>query len=196
MMSHTAKGKQDQQPELTLEQLQANYDSLVAENQQLITEHESLQQENEKLHKTVARLQSSADNSDKFRDQLVALKSDFDSYKKRMRNDVESSIAQGKMTAVESILPILDTFDIAQKHLDDTNREAFEMVQKQFVSVLIDLGVEPLEAMGLDFDPNTMNALSSIDRGEDNKGKVVEVYQKGYRLAGKIIRYSQVIVGA
>ncbi len=186
--------------ELTAEQklaeLQASYDSLVAENEALIKASEVAEDEYNKMNKTVARLQSSADNSDKYRDQLVALKGDFDSYKKRMRNDSEASVLLGKGQAVELMLPLLDTFGIAKAHLEGDNLVAFEMVEKQMLAVLTELGVTQIEAMGLEFDTDTMNALSSMDRGEENSGKVVEVYQQGYRLGAKILRYAQVIVGA
>ncbi len=182
--------------EQKLEQLQTSYDSLVAENEQLIKASEDAQTECDKLNKTVARLQSSADNSDKYRDQLVALKGDFDSYKKRMRNDSQASVALGKGQAVELMLPLLDTFALAKAHLSGDNLVAFEMVEKQMLSVLTELGVTQIEALGLEFDTDTMNALSSMDRGSENCGKVVEVYQQGYRLGDKILRYAQVIVGA
>lgn len=186
--------------ELTAEQklaeLQASYDSLVAENEALIKASEEVETEFNKMTKTVARLQSSADNSDKYRDQLVALKGDFDSYKKRMRNDSEASVLLGKGQAVELMLPLLDTFGLAKAHLEGDNLVAFEMVEKQMLAVLTELGVTQIEAMGLEFDSDTMNALSSMDRGSDNSGKVVEVYQQGYRLGAKILRYAQVIVGA
>ncbi len=186
--------------EITIEeqlaQLQASYDSLVEENEQLIKANEAAEQEYDKMSKTVARLQSSADNSDKYRDQLVALKGDFDSYKKRMRSDSEASVALGKGQAVELMLPLLDTFALAKSHLSGDNLVAFEMVETQMFKVLSELGVTAIEAMGLDFDTDTMNALSSMDRGEEFSGKVVEVYQSGYRLGSKILRYAQVIVGA
>jgi len=163
-------------------------DELVKENEQLIAA-------NDKLAKTVARLQSSADNSDKFRDQLVALKSDFDSYKRRMRSDAEAQLQKGRMEVVEAVLPVLDTFDIAKAHLDEANLKAFEMVANQFVSILSSFGVEILDVAGQPFDPATMNALSTMDRGEENSGKVVEVYKKGYVCQGKVVRYAEVIVG-
>ncbi|MBR2974376.1 MAG: nucleotide exchange factor GrpE, partial [Clostridia bacterium] len=165
------------------------------ENEQLIADVDRLTEENQKLSKTVARLQSSADNSDKYRDQLVALKSDFDSYKRRMKNDAETCTAKARVEVVEKILPILDNFDLAKAHLDADNLKAFEMVQNQFLDILSNLGVIILNPKGEDFDATTMNALSTMDYGEENSGKVVEVYKKGYVYGTKVIRYAEVIVG-
>ena len=170
-------------------------EELTKENEQLIAENEKLVQENEKLTKTVNRLQSSADNSDKYRDQLVALKSDFDSYKRRMKNDAEICTARGRAEVVEKILPVLDNFDLAKMHLDADNLKAFEMVQNQFLEILSQLGVEILNPKGQEFDATTMNALSAMDYGEENSNKVVEVYKKGYSYCGKVIRNAEVIVG-
>ena len=170
-------------------------EELTKENEQLIAENERLVAENEKLNKTVNRLQSSADNSDKYRDQLVALKADFDSYKRRMKNDAEICTAKGRMEVVEKILPVLDNFDLAKAHLDADNLKAFEMVQNQFLEILSNLGVEILNPKGQEFDATTMNALSTMDYGEENSGKVVEVYKKGYAYGGKVIRYAEVLVG-
>ena len=170
-------------------------EELTKENEQLIAENEKLVEENQKLTKTVNRLQSSADNSDKYRDQLVALKSDFDSYKRRMKNDAEVCTAKGRVEVVEKILPVLDNFDLAKAHLDADNLKAFEMVQHQFLEILSQLGVAILDPKGQDFDATTMNALSTMDYGEENSGKVVEVYKKGYMYGTKVIRYAEVIVG-
>jgi molecular chaperone GrpE (heat shock protein) len=176
--------------------LQENFDNLVAENQQILADIDKLTEENNKLTKTVARLQSSADNSDKYRDQLVSLKADFDSYKRRMRDSAEENTQQGVFEAVKKILPIVDTFALARPHLSGENLAAFEMVEKEFCRVLTELGVTKMDTLGADFDVTTMNALSNLDRGEENAGKVVEVYKDGYTFAGKVLRYAEVIIGA
>ncbi len=188
--------KQKQQPACEATQTDATLvEELTKENEQLIAENEKLVEENAKLTKTVNRLQSSADNSDKYRDQLVALKSDFDSYKRRMKNDAEVCVNKGRAEVVEKILPVLDNFDLAKAHLDADNLKAFEMVQNQFLEILSQLGVQILNPKGEDFDATTMNALSTMDYGEENSGKVVEVYKKGYAYGSKVIRYAEVIVG-
>jgi len=188
--------KQTQQPSTQEAEVQATMvEELTKENEQLIADVDRLTEENQKLSKTVARLQSSADNSDKYRDQLVALKSDFDSYKRRMKNDAEICTAKGRTEVVEKILPVLDNFDLAKAHLDADNLKAFEMVQNQFLDILSNLGVTILNPKGEDFDATTMNALSTMDYGEENSGKVVEVYKKGYVYGTKVIRYAEVIVG-
>ena len=170
--------------------------ALVIENEKLIAEIDTLIQENEKLKKTVDRLQSSADKSDTYLNQLVAMKNDFESYKRRMKLNTEQAQMQGVIQVVTKLIDICDTFELASKHLEGDNLKGFEMVHQQFLQILAEFGVKEIEAMGQPFDCMTMNALSKIDRGEENTDKVVEVYKKGYILGEKVIRYAEVIVGA
>ena len=158
---------------------------------------EQLSQEKEKLTKTVARLQSSADKSDTYLNQLVAMKNDFESYKRRMTFSAEQAKAEGVQSVALKLIEIADTFEIARKHIaDEETLKAFEMVHQQFVQVLHGFGVVEMDVKGQQFDHNTMNALSQMDYGEENSGKVVEVYKNGYTMGEKILRYAEVIVGA
>ena len=158
---------------------------------------EQLSQDKEKLTKTVARLQSSADKSDTYLNQLVAMKNDFESYKRRMKFSAEQAKAEGVQSVALKLIEIADTFEIARKHIaDEETLKAFEMVHQQFVQVLHGFGVVEMDVKGQQFDHNTMNALSQMDYGEENSGKVVEVYKNGYTMGEKILRYAEVIVGA
>lgn len=158
---------------------------------------ERLEAENAKLHKTVARLQSSADKSDAYLTQLVAIKNDFDSYKRRMKLNAEQARLEGVQSVALKLIEIADTFEIALKHLkDEETIKAFEMVHQQFVQTLHGFGIVEMDVSGKEFDHMTMNALSQIDYGAENSGKVVEVYKNGYTMNDKVLRYAEVIVGA
>lgn len=158
---------------------------------------EQLTEENAKLHKTVNRLQSSADKSDTYLNQLVAMKNDFESYKRRMKFSAELARREGVESVGLKLIEIADTFEIAQKHIaDEETLKAFEMVHQQFVQTLNGFDIVAMDVKGQPFDHNTMNALSQMDYGEENKGKVVEVYKAGYTMGDKVLRYAEVIVGA
>lgn len=173
-----------------VEEEQTQLRELEEQNQQLLAEKE-------KLQKTVDRLQSSADKSDMYLTQLVAIKNDFESYKRRMKFNAEQARAEGVQSVALKLIAIADTFEIAAKHLtDDENKKAFEMVHQQFVQTLAEMGVSAMNVVGAEFDHMTMNALSQMDYGEENKGKVVEVYKNGYTMGEKVLRYAEVIVGA
>ena len=179
--------------EVTLTEMEQ---ALTDENEKLIAENEALKAENEKLSSTCKRLQSSADKSDTYLNQLVAMKNDFESYKRRMKFNGEQAKKEGAQSVLTKLIAIVDTFEIAAKHLDGDNLKAFTMVQAQFEQVLTDFGVVKMDVMGQPFDPIKMNALSKLDRGEENTDKVVEVYKNGYELDGKVLRYAEVLVGA
>ncbi len=176
---------------------QKNEETIENKQKELLQEVEKLQSENAKLQKTVVRLQSSADKSDTYLNQLVAMKNDFESYKRRMKFNAQEAKTEGVRSVAMKLIEIADTFEIAAKHLTDENSlTAFEMVHKQFVETLHGLGVKEMDVKGKPFDHNTMNALSQMDYGEENKDKVVEVYKNGYTMDDKVLRYAEVVVGA
>ena len=170
--------------------------ALTEENEKLIAEVERLTAENEKLNKTCKRLQSSADKSDTYLNQLVAMKNDFESYKRRMKFNGEQAKAEGVQSVITKLIAVCDNFDLAKQHLTDENLKAFEMVYNQFLDILKQCGVEEMDVIGQPFDCMRMNALSKMDYGEDKRDLVVEVYKKGYTLGDKVLRYAEVIVGA
>ena len=170
--------------------------ALTEENEKLIAEVERLAAENEKLSKTCKRLQSSADKSDAYLNQLVAMKNDFESYKRRMKFNGEQAKAEGVQSVITRLIAVCDNFDLAKQHLTDENLKAFEMVYGQFLQILKECGVEEMDVIGQPFDCMRMNALSKMDYGEDKRDLVVEVYKKGYVMGDKILRYAEVIVGA
>ncbi len=192
-MSKEKVNKEQEKAETVQPVSHEEYQALVQENEKLISEVEKLTEQVEKVQKTCNRLQSSADKSDTYLNQLVAMKSDFESYKRRIITNNEQAKLQGVQEVVVKLIAICDNFELAQKHLYGDNLKAFQMVHSQFLQVLSELGVEKLDVAGKEFDCMTMEALSQMDRGEENKGKV---YKNGYVMGDKVLRYAQVIVGA
>ena len=170
--------------------------ALTAENEKLIEEVERLTAENKKVKKTCDRLQSSADKSDTYLSQLVAMKNDFESYKRRMKFNGEQAKLEGAQAVLVSLLAVCDTFELAKQHLDGDNLKAFNMVYQQLLELLKANGVEEMDVLNQPFDCMKMNALSKLDYGEDKRDLVVEVYKKGYVMGDKVLRYAEVIVGA
>ena len=170
--------------------------ALTEENEKLIGEVEQLTEENKKLKKTCDRLQSSADKSDTYLNQLVAMKSDFESYKRRMKFNGEQAKLEGAQAVLVNLIAVCDTFELAKQHLEGDNLKAFNMVYQQFLDILKDNGVEEMDVLNQPFDPMKMNALSKLDYGAEKRDLVVEVYKKGYVMGDKVLRYAEVIVGA
>ena len=93
-------------------------------------------------------------------------------------------------------MPILDTFARAEESLKGQKEyDSFKMVSRQMEKILSEIGLEEVEVLGQDFDPNVSYAIMKEDAGEENVGKVIEVLSKGFKFNDKIVRYSQVKVG-
>ena len=116
--------------------------------------------------------------------------------KRRTQNNQDDSKKQGKVEVVEKILPILDTFARAEESLKGQKEyDSFKMVSRQMEKILSEIGLEEVEVLGNDFDPNLSYAIMKEEAGEENVGKVIDVLSKGYKFNDKIVRYSQVKVG-
>ena len=124
---------------------------------------------------------------------LVRLMADFENYKKRNAETVSKAFGDGVADAVKAILPVADSFDRALKTTDETLKTGLTQVKKQLDKAFADLGITVIDAEGADFDPNFHNAVMSAE-DEENKGKVLEVFQNGYLYKGKVIRYAMVKV--
>lgn len=119
---------------------------------------------------------------------------DFDNFRKRNVEAVKQARVDGGNDVVLSMLPVLDTVEIAINMIaDEATKSGVQLIQKKFQEVFAKYGVKEIEAMGQEFDPNLHNAIMQVEDSE-NAGKVVEVLQKGYTRDGKVIRYSMVKV--
>lgn len=157
-------------------------DSLKEENEQLMTEQEELKKQIKK--------------SDEYLNQLVVLKSDFENYRRRTSANAEASKSDGRLEVVEKVFPILDTFDKARQMLSEKEMEPFELIAKQFDTILRQIGVEKMEVLGTEFDPKTSNAVHKLSVDDETKDNVVlEEYAAGYVYGEKVLRYATVAVG-
>ena len=128
---------------------------------------------------------------------LARLQADFVNFKKRSEKEKERSIAYGVESFVEDLLPILDNFQRALDSEADKESGFFkgvEMILNQLKTLLINKGIEELDDLGTDFDPNIHNAISMEESEEFEAGKVISVLQKGYKFKERVIRPSMVIV--
>lgn len=120
---------------------------------------------------------------------------EFDNFRKRTIKEKSNMYDRGKSEVVEKLLPILDNFERALSHIEDEkNAEGIEMIYKQYLSVLDDLGVEEIDAVGKEFDPNLHNAVMHEENDEYGENVVIEVLQKGFIYKEKVLRHSLVRV--
>ncbi|MDD6053882.1 MAG: nucleotide exchange factor GrpE [Clostridiales bacterium] len=157
---------------------------------------DSLKEENEQLMAEQEELKKQIKKSDEYLNQLVVLKSDFENYRRRTSASAEASKSDGRLEVVEKVFPILDTFDKARQMLSEKEMEPFELIAKQFDTILRQIGVEKMEVLGTEFDPKTSNAVHKLSVDDETKDNVVlEEYAAGYVYGEKVLRYATVAVG-
>ena len=157
------------------------------------TEEEAEDAETEEEAPEEAPAASTAEESDA---KYLRLLADFQNFKRRTEKEKKDiySFANEKMAL--PILEVLDNFEraLAQGTADEKYAEGMQMIFKQLTDALKKSGLEEIEALAQDFDPNFHNAVFMEDTDQYESGKVSGVIQKGYALNGKVIRPAMVKV--
>lgn len=131
---------------------------------------------------------------------VLRAKADFDNFRKRTQRDLADARAYAKMSTVEEILPIFDTFKMAMQAANMDNADlntllaGLNMIQNQFGQSFNALGVSEVDATGKDFDPNIHDAVVEQFSDEIPEGKVISQQRSGYMMGEKLIRAATVIV--
>lgn len=126
----------------------------------------------------------------KFEDAYKRALADYQNLVRRTQEEKREWAKLSNKDLVLKLLPILDTLMLAEKHTKDQN---FVMTVQQFLQVLKDEGIERIVTIGEEFNPHTMEAVSTV---EGDTGKVVEEARAGYMFENVVLRPAQVIVGA
>ena len=100
----------------------------------------------------------------------------------------------------KEMLPLVDDFERATEAMAKTDdiesvREGIRLIQQKFISFLDKQDVHAIETEGADFNTDEHEAVTTFAAGEENKGKVIDCTQKGYKLGDKVIRFAKVVVG-
>ena len=144
-----------------------------------------------------AKLDAAEKNAAQAKDQLLRMAAEYDNYRKRSTREADQKFGDGVSHAVEKIIPILDTLDMAANAptTDENYKKGVVMTLDKAAKALDALHVEEIEVLGKPFDPNLMNAVQQIPAPDGQEsGTVVTVFQKGYKLGDKIIRHATVVV--
>lgn len=123
-------------------------------------------------------------------------RADFINLQKRSREDILKAREEGIFECLESVLEVLDSLDRALENtnLDEVSKEGIEMVRKQMMSVLAKYGVEVINPLGEEADPEMHHTIGTDEGGEE--GTVSAVIQKGYKTKDRIVRPASVKVFA
>jgi molecular chaperone GrpE len=147
----------------------------------------------------VADLAAARAEADSYLDDLRRLQADFDNYRKRMLREQTARIASASQGLVAKLLPLLDNFELAVSHAEqsrdfDRMLKGVEMVFGELREVLQGEGLVKIEAEGKPFDPERHEAVVAVEQEGAEPGTVVDVVRTGYELRGKVLRPAMVKV--
>lgn len=130
------------------------------------------------------------------KDKYLRLMAEYDNFRKRSAKEKLEIGDTVKGNAINEILPVFDNFEraLAAETADTVYKQGIEMIFKQFGDSLKKLGVEIINPLGEVFDPNIANAVNQIEDPELGENVVAQVFQKGYKISDKVIRYAMVVV--
>ena len=129
-------------------------------------------------------------------DRYLRLLAEYDNYRKRSQKEKDSLYADIKSDTVAKFLPVYDNLvrALAQSTEDEAYRRGVEMIMTQFNTTLEKLGATRIECLGQKFDPSLHNAVMHVEDEEKGENEIVEVFQEGFMMGEKVIRFAMVKV--
>ena len=138
---------------------------------------------------------------DEFKERWLRAAAELENVRKRSRREVTDARRFAQADILRPLLDVADNFERAlgsmasdDEATADSLREGVELIHQRFQAVLRDQGVEPLEALAAEFDPNCHEAVGQASRDDAETGTVIEVVQQGYRLGDLVLRPARVII--
>ena len=130
------------------------------------------------------------------RDAHLRLAAEFDNFRKRTVKEKEASFSHGRADAVEKLLPVYDNLARAlkQETSDAAFKKGVEMTMTELVKILNGLGVEIFGQVGDTFDPNIHNAVMHTEDESFSENTISMVFQKGFKIGEKVVRFAMVQV--
>ena len=183
-------------------------------------EKEIIENENEPIQDEVVNEEENAaeESNDESQESIEALKeriaeledknlrmmAEFDNYRRRTNKEKLELMATAGERIFKDMLPLVDDFERAIKVQSDNVQstkdydsmaEGVRLIYQKFLAFLAANDVHPIETEGADFNTDEHEAVTTFAAGEDQKGKVIDCTQKGYKLGEKVIRFAKVVVG-
>ena len=130
------------------------------------------------------------------RDAHLRVAAEFDNFRKRTIKEKEASYGNGKADAVAKMLPVYDNLERAlnQETEDAAYKKGVEMTMTELVKIFTGLGVEIFGNVGDPFDPNLHNAVMHVENEELGENVISQVFQKGFKIGDKVVRFAMVQV--
>jgi molecular chaperone GrpE len=134
---------------------------------------------------------------EKYLDQLLRLQAEFQNYRKRTEREWSESSTRVKGDLIKTLLPVLDDFQRMLIHHGEEpcSVEGVQLIYQKLIKILNDEGLEQIETVGKEFDPDFHEAIGIHGVDEDQDGMIADEWEPGYRFSGRLLRPSKVRVG-
>ncbi len=132
-------------------------------------------------------------------EKLQRVAADYENFQKRVPKQIDDTVAYKKEKIIKTLLPTLDNFEHTLQNAHSAENpdvlvEGIRIIYDQMLDILRSHGVEQIKALGEKFDPSLYHAVMQREEPEKQDGVVLEEFQKGYKLNGRVIRPSKVII--
>ena len=174
----------------------------IENNESVETEEELKNNEDNKENELNKKIEELENQNADLKDRYMRAMAEMENIRKRAAKEKIDTIKRANKDLLLSLLNFMDNFERAIKagenNSDIQNSEYYkgiELIHKQFIDFIHDNGVEEIECLGEEFDPNLHEALTMVEIPDCEHEKIVEVYAKGYKLNDELLRTAKVIVG-
>lgn len=188
--------KIDIEKETPLQEAEEMNSSQSESNEESSALNDEQENPNEEVDETEALKERIAELEDK----NLRMMAEFDNYRRRTNKEKLELMATAGERIFKEMLPLVDDFERAVAVMDKTDdidavREGIHLIQQKFIAFLDKQDVHAIETEGVDFNTDEHEAVTTFAAGEEQKGKVIDCTQKGYKLGEKVIRFAKVVVG-
>jgi len=152
-----------------------------------------------KKSKEDKKTQAMQEKIDELEDRVRRQMAEFENFRKRTDKEKATMFETGAKSVIEKILPVVDNFERGLATLPEEEKsspfaEGMQMIYKQLLTELENIGVKPIEALGCEFDPNFHNAVMQMESDEFESGVIAQELMKGYMYRDTVVRHSMVAV--
>ena len=135
-----------------------------------------------------------------WRDKYLRLQAEFDNYRKRTLREKMDLVQSGGADVLKAMLPVVDDVNRALAAMEKSDdvaalRDGVKLIAMKFEEVLRSKGVTEIEAVGLELDTDRHEAVAKFAAGDEQRGRIIDVVQRGYMLGDKVLRFAKVVVG-
>ena len=167
------------------------------------SEENKSEDENKKSKKSKSKgdkkLEALEEAKAELEDRVKRQMAEFENFRKRTEKEKATMFERGAKSVIEKLLPVVDNFErglasVPEEKQSESVYEGMNLIYKQLLKELDDIGVKPIEALGQEFNPEYHNAVMQVESEEFEEGIVAQELQKGYTYRDSVVRHSMVAV--